>query len=491
MENNKKFIKVTRYKWPDEVAAEKNKTKKTFLAILACLVCFGLGFGIGDVKPNTEYVENVGASSNTKFEEVYNILLNDWYFGKDIEDLSSFLVDLAIEGITSTEYDLHTNYLAAEDAKGYLSSLEGNFVGIGILYTNINEEFIIKRVYADSPAQDGGLQPGDRIQSFDGTDILGMNSDEVAKLALGEEGSSVAVEVLRDNELISFDLVRRSVNTTVYGYIEDGIGYLEIDSFSENSFEEVQTYVQQFIDEDIDSIIIDMRDNSGGYLNTCIDIASIFVDKGSVVLKEEMMDGEIVDYKTNLDRMFDSNDVTILVNENTASAAEALTACLQENIGAKVVGVQTYGKGTVQQSKIFEDGSYLKYTIAEWLTPSGEKIDSVGITPDYVVTLPNALTYSSSKDETSYQVDSVGVRVKDAQVFLDFLGYEVDRQDGYYSTATLAAVNTCKEDLGLTADGVIDTEFMTNLIAKSQEKWFLEESKLDTQRKKAIEIANN
>lgn len=492
MENNKKYIKVTRYKWPDEVATEKKKTKNIFICILACLLCLGVGFGVGNIgSSSTTYVELLGSDDTSKFEEVYNILVNDWYFGKDIEDVETFLIDLAIAGITSTEYDIHTNYLDADTAADYMSSLEGNFVGIGILYSNINDEFIIKRVYANSPAEEGGLQPGDRIQAFDGVSVIGMTSDEVADLALGEEGSSVEVEVLRDNETLTFTLVRRTINTTVYGYIDGDVGILEISSFSENSYTEVETYVQTFIDEGVESIIIDLRDNGGGYLSTCIDIASVFVDKGSVVLIEEMIDGELVSYKTDMDRMFTSDNVVILVNENTASASEALTACLQDNIGATVVGTTTYGKGTVQQPKIFTDGSYLKYTIAEWLTPNGEKINEVGITPDEYVELPLALTYSTINDDASYTQDSVATRVKDAQVFMDFLGYDVDRMDGYFSLETEVTVNECKVYLGLEADGIIDTDFMTSLIAKAQEKWYFEEDTLDTQMIRALEIAKS
>ncbi len=492
MDNKKNYIHVQRHKWPDEIAAEKKQTRKRFAIVLLCALFFVGGFSASYFSGSLQ-TQNTSASKEgdaTKFNEIYDIMKNDWYFGKDIENLDTFLMENAIVGLTGNEYDAHTNYLNKEEAKSFTQKLEGAIVGIGIEYTTINDYILVTKVFADSPAKKGGIKEGDIFIKADGISLEKKTLKEVEKLIVGEEGTSVTITLLRDGKELEKKLVRASVNTSVYGYNKDGVGILELSSFSQNSAQETELYLQQFQKEGLKNIVIDMRDNTGGYINTTIDIASLFMEAGKVVLQEETRDGEIKTYKTKEKDVYDFSNIVVLVNEQTASAAEVLTACLNENLGVEVVGSKTYGKGTVQVPKMFSDGSYFKYTIAEWLTPKGEKINNKGITPTIVVETPKALRFQYAKDDKSYKVDSVGDNVASAQVMLSFLGYQIDREDGYYSNATLAAVQAFQKDNGMKVDGVISPELVQKLMEKVRVKWLRDENTLDTQLIKAMEVAN-
>lgn len=492
MEDNKNYIHVKRHKWPDEIEAEKKQTRKRFAIVLLCTAFFVFGFSASYFSGAIQRQSSAGSDGNdtSKFNEIYNLMKNEWYFGKDVKDLDTFLMENAIVGLTTNEYDAHTNYLDTESAKSFTQKLEGSIVGIGIEYTTVNDNILITKVFANSPAQSGGLQSGDIIAKVDGIAVEKKNLKEVEKLIKGKEGTSVTLSILRSGETLEKKLTRASVNTTVYGYEKDGTAILELSSFSQHSAEGTQTYLDQFKKEGLTKLVIDMRGNTGGYITTAVDIASLFVEEGKIVLQEEARDGEIKLYKTKQQDVYQFDKLVVLVDGQTASASEVLTACLSENIGATVVGSKTYGKGTVQIPKMFSDGSYFKYTVAEWLTPNGEKINNKGITPDIEVNLPKALTYQYAKDDNTYKVDSVGDNVASAQVMLSFLGYQVDRDDGYYSDATWNAVKAYQKDNDQKVNGEISPAFVEQLLEKVRVKWLRDAKVEDTQLIKAMEVAN-
>lgn len=492
MEDNKNYIRVERHKWPDEIEAEKKRTRKRFLIILCCILCFATGFGLSTfTNINISGITNASQNTNSeKFNEIYEIMQNDWYFGKDIENLNEFLLDNAINGLTSNDYDAHTNYLTSDSADRFIQKLEGSMVGIGVQYRYIGEQAMITRVYMNSPAEKVGLQIGDSFKKVNGISVEGKTLEEIADLVKGEEGTVVTVIIERNNEELSFDITRETINYTSYGYIRDDVGILELSSFSERTHEEVEAYFKQFKDAGIDDMIIDMRNNTGGYLNTVIKIASMLMDEGKIVIQEKNRDGKIKELKTTGGTQYKFASIVLLVNENTASASEALAACLKEQIDAKIVGAQTYGKGTEQISKIFSDGTYLKYTVAEWLTPSGKSINLKGIAPDVEVQNADAISYAFAPEDTKNKVDSVGANVKFAQMYLAFLGYTIDRKDGYFSNATLAALNQYEKDNGLSINGVINKDVLTAMYEKCVQEYTLNIEKYDIQLAKAIEVSH-
>lgn len=493
MEDNKNYIRVERHKWPDEIEAEKKRTKKRFLIIMCCILCFATGFGLSTFT-NINISGINKSSQNTdsdKFNEIYEIMKNDWYFGKDIENLDQFLLDNAINGLTSNDYDAHTNYLTSDSADKFIQKLEGSMVGIGVQYSNIGGSSMITKVYINSPAEKAGLQKGDIFKKVNGISVEGKSLDEIADLVKGEEGSVATFIIERDGKELTFDIKRETISLTTYGYIKDNVGILELSSFSERTHEESEAYFKQFKKENIDNIVIDMRDNTGGYLNTVIKIASMLMDEDQVVIQEKERDGKVKELKTTGGTQYHFDNIVLLVNEQTASASEALAGCLKDQLNAKIVGTTTYGKGTEQISKIFSDGTYLKYTVAEWLTPKGTSINLKGLTPDIEVKNADALTYAfTPEEEIVNEVDSVGANVKYAQMYLEFLGYNIDRKDGYFSNDTLTALNQYDKDHGLNINGVINKDVLTEMYQRVVQTYTANSEKYDIQLAKAIEVSN-
>lgn len=489
----KKIIKykLVRHKWPDEIEAEKKIKRRKALTIASCIVCFLLGFFASNVVPN---IAPSSTSKDTdKFDEVYNIMSKKWYFGKDIENLDDVLMTSALNGMISGGEDPHTMYMDAIQAADFTSSLEGNFVGIGVQYYALNDRtFIIDKVFKNSPAEAAGIIKGDQIYSINGESCNGLDIDEIAAKIKGDAGSTVNLEILREGKVVPLEVQRGEVKSSVYGELKDQTAILEISSFAETSGEEVGAYLADFQAKGADHLILDLRENGGGYLKAAQEIASYLLPAETVIFKELDRDGTYKEYKTLSDYTTYSFDkIVILVNNNTASASEVLTMALQETTQAEVVGVNTYGKGTVQVSLPFADGSSIKYTVAEWTSPSGTRINGVGIKPDYEISLDPAISTAAPNLEEGVIIleDTVSVAAKSVQTYLKFLGYEVDRTDMYFSPASAQALRAYQRDNGMSETGEISAESITSLLSSCSLKWHDEEDALDLQMIKALEVA--
>ncbi|MDF9824801.1 carboxyl-terminal processing protease [Breznakia sp. PF5-3] len=497
MDENKKKIMVEKHRWPDEIAREKKKRRIGILIVLACVLCFTGGFFVGgnvggSSRTTSSRTQSLSAVESEKFQEIYDILASDWYFGKDVKDLESYIIDHAINGIANeNDMDTHTEYMDEKSASALLTSLSGSLTGIGIQYYELNDAILVEKIFIDSPAEKAGMKEGDIIKKVDGVDISKKEINDIKEMIIGEEGTKVSVEVQRGKETLTLDMTRAKVSVTVYGYVKDGIGVLELSSFSDDTAVEVERYLEAFKEKKVKNVVIDLRDNGGGYVTTAISIAGLFLGPNEIVLYQEDKNGELSEYATkSSSKQYKFDNVGIIINENTASASELLTAALKEHLDAKVVGTKSYGKGTVQNSISFDDGSIFKYTIAEWLTPTKEKIHKIGIKPDYEVKLNQAMSYKTSDDEETYKVNQVGDPVKDMQVYLSFLGYDVDRKDGYFSESTLAAVKRFQKDNGLTESGEVNAKLVSSAISAASRKWHDEKDVLDTQMKKALEVVS-
>ncbi|MFV0381123.1 MAG: S41 family peptidase [Breznakia sp.] len=494
-DNNKKQIHVKKHLWPDEIMAKKLKRRNRVSIVALLVVCFGLGYATNTflAKGGSLTITSTGESVSVseKFNKIYDILANEWYFGKDIEELDAKLIDKAISGMSTDEIDPHTTYMDSETTSSLMTSLSGSLVGIGIQYYALGDEFLVEKVYMNSPAQESGLKEGDLIKKVDGKAIEGMDSEKVKAMITGEEGTQVSVEVLRGQENKKIVMTRAEVSISAYGYIKDNVGIIELSSFSQNSAQEVESYLESFKQKGVERIILDVRNNGGGYVETAIGIASLFIEKGEVVLYQEDKNGDFSDEKTYGGTKYAFDRVAVLVNENTASASELLSAALKYYIDADIIGVNTYGKGTVQRTIEFSDGSAFKYTVAEWLTPKKEKINQKGIKPTQEVKLDEAINYAANiEEDVVYEVDGLGENIKTVQVFLKFLGYDVDRVDGYFSQETLAALKAYQTKEGMEVTGKIDEEIIEKLITSGSRKWHDEKETLDIQMNKALEVVN-
>lgn len=487
------IYKLERHKWPDEIEAEKKARRRKFAVVCSCLLFFAAGFFVAKGTQGT-VVSGEASAEMQKLESVYTILNEDWYFGKDIQDLSTTLLEKAISAMAYSESDPHTYYMSQEDAQNFSSSLEGTFVGIGIqFYQNAQGQYVVSAVFENSPAQKAGLQRGDLIISVMGEDCSTLSSGEIQELLALSEDETAQIVIERDGAQQTVSVKPAVVDNTVAAYVEDGYGYVVLSSFAENSGTDMQSALKRIRDAGESKIILDLRDNGGGYLSSALDIAACFLPQDTIVFQSEDRSGERTEYKvTEGYTPISFDQIVILMNENTASASEVLISTLDENLGDQVImiGNTTYGKGTMQTSVPFSDGTSLKYTTAQWFSSQGKQINGVGITPDVEVSPDEARSIGMPNytEEISVEADSVAVIAKPVQIYLRFLGYDADRSDEYFSQASSRALAQFQRDQGLEADGVIDNETAEALVNAAGVYWNEHEEELDTQKRKAVEI---
>lgn len=327
------------------------------------------------------------SESFTKFAKVYEEVKNNYYEEINEEELS----EAALNGMLNYLGDKYSIYLNDNDSEELSTSLEGQYKGIGVVCSLGSVIY----VYEGSPADKAGIQVNDEIININGIDIIEKNINDIGELIKKDEVNNI--EVRRGKDVLTFEVkvdtvVMPSVSSEILTHKKANIGYLKISSFSSNTYSQFNEELKKLEDSGIDSLIIDLRNNIGGYLNTSYDIACVFLKEGDIVYSLESKDG-IKIYK---DKTKDNKEikVIVLVNGNTASASEVLAAALKDNYGAIIVGEKTYGKGKVQTVLSYGD-SLVKYTSAKWLRPNGECIDEVGIEPDYEV-------FNSVKGNTIY-----------------------------------------------------------------------------------------
>lgn len=483
--------KLVRHKWPDEIKAERERRMKRAAIAAACVVFFFVGFTANEML-RRNHVSN--DKTFAKLSEIYTIMSEQFYFGKDKENFKEALVNGAVEGMVNAGNDQHTMYLDTQQSSDFTSSMEGSFVGIGVqFYEEKDDVFTITRVMNDSPAEAVGIEKGDQIYKINDTVCEGMDSDEVKDLISGESGSKVKLELIRKGTHITKELERKSVSDSVYTEIQGDVAVLEISSFSETVGDDTGKQLEKIKKAGCSRLILDLRDNGGGYLNAAQQIASYLLPKDSVIFKEKTKDGKVEEFKTKEGiAQYSFDKILLLVNGSTASAAEVLTAALKENLDmVTIVGENTYGKGTVQYPLAFSDGSMLKYTMAEWITPKGNAINGVGIRPDVEIKLDAAYTTGAPKleEKESYAPDSVNIAAKSVQTYLKFLGYPVDRSDEYFSVKSAEALKQYQREQGMKADGKITAEVIDRLLSSVSETWNADLERYDTQMKKAKELA--
>lgn len=489
-EKEKIKIKLERHKWPDEIAAEKKKRKKIGVNIISIVLIFAIGWTFGSVfyqSPGTVQDVNVA-----RFARVYEMLKSNWFFINDMDNPDTQLIENAIKGMIDRNGDSHTSYMTEEESQQFTASIDLSFVGIGVTYQPADR--LITRVFKNSPAEKAGIQAGDIMISVD--DIMLSTLEEGADLKeyiLGEKGTIVKIGVERNAEIKNFDVTRDNINALTWGeMLDDETAYLEISSFGTSLAESVELYLNSFKEEGAKNLILDFRDNGGGYLEAINSLSELFFEEGTTIYFEKFTNGEETEYKLKNSRshLYPYDDIVVLINENSASASEVFALALRDNIGATLVGNTTYGKGTVQrQTQDGIDKSYLKYTFAKWYSPSKVNIHEVGVEPDVKSLLPDIFYepyIEIEKEITSY--DTVDDAVKYIQKGLNFLGYHNGREDSYYDLATRDSIHKYKADKGLTLNDTIDQEFILSVYSNVVKEWALNKNAKDTQLKKALEV---
>lgn len=338
----------------------------------------------------------------SELESVYNTLINDYYGELTVEELE----EAAINGMMNLLNDKYSTYYDEEAAEKLNEELDGTFIGIGAEVANdINGTPIIVTIFEDMPADKAGLKAGDKILKLDGEDVSQMSTTDLVKKIKGTT-KAVELTVERNNEELKIKFTTGkvdipSVTKQIFEKENKKIGYLAIDIFALNTDEQFEKQLLELEEERIDSLIIDVRNNSGGHLDTVVNISNLFINKGDPICRIKTKEKTtIIKSTTKTDRKY---NIVVLTNQESASASELLTGVLKEIYGATIIGTTTYGKGTVQKTKSLTNGAMIKYTSETWLTAKGNSIEGVGIAPTIEIELDDNY-YSNPTAENDNQL---------------------------------------------------------------------------------------
>lgn len=420
-----------------------------------------------------------------KLELVLQMIATSYFEEVDREKL----IDGAIRGMVSALNDPYTAYMNAEEAEQFTAAVDSTFSGIGAEVTMIEGKVTVVSAIKDSPAERAGVQAKDVIISVNDESLAGLSLNEAVAKIRGPKGTPVKLQIDRQGYegMIELTVIRDDIDVeTVFSRMEDdGIGVIELRQFVQNSDQRFMEEFESLRKQGMEGLIIDVRDNPGGYLYSVIDLLDILLPEGDKIVQIENRDGKTqITYATG-----DGIDIPIavLMNEGSASASEILAAALQENGKAKLFGVNTFGKGTVQSTytKGFKDGSNIKITIARWLTPKGNYVNETGVQPDVEVPLPSYFNAMPLPKDHILQPGQNNAATANLQLMLNALGYETDRSDGYYSTETEQAVLRFQQDHGLEPSGEVDAVTAEKLEDAVIEK--IQDRANDTQLQKALD----
>lgn len=339
----------------------------------------------------------------SEFNSVYEDILKKYYKNINKEEL----IKGAIDGMMSVLGDPNSSYFDDKEASSFNDRLNGRYDGVGLeILSDGMGGILVVGIFEGSPASKSSIKEGDFILKVNGVSVKDKKAEEVAREIKESAKSKVILTLERDgkeySETLSLgSIVIKSVESNIFNKGKDKIGYIKIKMFAANTGEQFKVALDDLEKQNITSLILDVRNNSGGYLVTVTEMLEKFLPKNTVIYKTKGSDGS----KERLDTTDEKRTygVVVLVNNTSASASEILAVSLKEQYGAKVVGKKTYGKGTVQQVIDTSSGGFAKITTQEWLSPNGNHIDKIGIIPDYDIDIDNE-KHDISKPETDTQL---------------------------------------------------------------------------------------
>lgn len=352
-----------------------------FSLLLGVLACFSV---LTILNKGKNYF--VLSKELAKFVDAYDAIVNNYY--KEVD--KDKLVESAINGMVSSIGDEYTSYSDKDVTDNFNETVNGKYMGIGALIMKSENDLVIYKVFEDSPSYRAGLKDGDIILKLDDKDTKDMSVNDIARIVKNDGNKEVKLLVKRGEENLDITIVKDMVELPVVSgkvinHNDKKIGYISLSIFSSVASEQFNKELVKLEKEGISGLVIDVRGNSGGYLTTVTDIASYFLKKGDIIYKLEVNDKVTV----RKDKTKESRDypVAVLIDKNSASASEILASSIKESYNGYVVGTNSYGKGTVQQTLVLSDGSMIKYTIEKWLTPLGNWINEEGVIPTNYVEL--------------------------------------------------------------------------------------------------------
>lgn len=379
---------------------EKAKNTNSFktaevitLVLITCVVSLLMGYIIS--KPHRTETYEIADENLQNFIQQYNYIVDNYYEDVDKEAI----LDAALEGMINALGDPYSNYLDETQATNFNNELNGTYNGIGIEITKKDNQIVVVKVFANSPAAINGLEVGDVLISVNGKSTTDMStSDVVSTIKSIEDSFDIQIKRNEETKNISInkgDITLSSVTSEIINQDNKKIGYLSVSIFALNTYEQFKSSLTELEKSGIDSLIIDLRGNSGGHLTSVEDMISLFLDENNVIYQMEE--------KSKVTKYYSKGTVTkkypivLLIDGESASASEMMAAALKESYGATLVGTNSYGKGTVQELQTSKNIQY-KITTKKWLTPKGNWINKTGLQPDLEVEQSEEYLVSPTKE---------------------------------------------------------------------------------------------
>ncbi|NRD76664.1 PDZ domain-containing protein [Bacillus sp. BRMEA1] len=421
-----------------------------------------------ETSQNVHVLTKQAAAQNTQSEEkslekvwqAYDLILNRYVNKVD----QNKLAEGAIQGMLAVLKDPYSVYMDKETAEQFTQTLDSSFEGIGAEVGKVDGKIVIISPFKNSPAEKAGIKQNDEILKVDGQSVEGLDLSQATAKIRGKKGTTVTLLIarkgLKDPLTIKVkrdEIPLETVHSSIKNYDGKKVGYIEITSFSENTAADFSKSLKELENDHIKGLILDVRGNPGGYLDSVGEILKEFVPKNKPYVQIEKRDGKKEGFYSSLTKKKDY-PVVVLVNKGSASASEILAGALKEADGYKLVGETTFGKGTVQQPVSMGDGSTIKLTLFKWLTPNGNWIHKKGIKPDVAIKQPAIFATHPVQIDNPLVEDMNNEQVKNAQEILEGLGFEPGRTDGYFSKETTIAVKGFQQENDLETTGEIDVK---------------------------------
>jgi carboxyl-terminal processing protease len=384
---------------------ENKKVKiwiKIISAVLLLFFVFIVGYAIG-VKEGKDFLPpNNVKNANNGSEVDFSLFWQAWNKARELyigQSVPQEMIYGAISGMVASLGDPYTVFLKPSDNEKLAADLSGEFEGIGAELTIKNDVIVVVSPLSGTPSEKAGLKAKDIIIKIDDESTEDMSLNQAVDKIRGEAGTTVKLTIIRTkiDEPVEISIVRENIevpSVTLNTEIIEGkkIAILKIIQFGDDTVQLATKYAQEISNSDIDGIVLDLRNDPGGYLDSSVRISGLFIEKGSVAVIEIDKEGEKKEYKTDNEPILKDYQIVTLVNGGTASAAEIVVGALYDHGRTNIIGEKTFGKGSVQALEPLIFGSSLKVTIAKWLTPKGSEIDGVGIKPDFEIKNENSDT---------------------------------------------------------------------------------------------------
>ncbi len=371
----------------------KNRFSIILIIVIIFIVGFNSGYLLGQSPAAPYHVFPSSTNSESTAEafdpmwEVYD-LVNTRYLEQPVDN--NLLAEGAINGMLEALEDPNTRYLSPRAEIAEREGFDGEIQGIGVEVTSEDGNITVVSPIEGTPADKAGLRPGDILREADGTDLTDMSVIEAAQIVRGPVGSTVTLLVERDGETFELEVERAVIEIdSVRGEIlDENLAYVRLNHFGNRTAQELGDVLEELMEQDPDGIILDLRRNPGGALETVVDIADEFLPEG-IVLIQEFGDGDQREYKSGNKGVAEELPLVVMIDEGSASASEVLAGAIQDRDRGILIGQNSFGKGTIQTWQELSNGGGVRITFARWLTPNESWVNEGGLTPDYTVTLPD------------------------------------------------------------------------------------------------------